>query len=92
MVAGKSCIPINTNEIRFSKSTERIQSKNIYVERLFKAQGSQILVSRLLELSVLISKLLCNIYQLVFEWPHEKPVTLDLTHRLERKRPIWKAF
>ena len=43
MAADKNCIPINArDEIHFSKSAERIKSKNICVsfERLFKAQGS----------------------------------------------------
>ena len=40
MVVDKNCIPINTHESRFSTSTERIKSKNISFERLFKAQGS----------------------------------------------------
>ena len=52
-------IPINTHESRFSKSTERIKSKNISLERLFKAQDSSILVSRLLELSVRKSQCKC---------------------------------
>ena len=38
--ADKNCIPINTYESRFSKSTLRIKSKNISFERLFKAQDS----------------------------------------------------
>ena len=33
------CISINTRESRFSKSTERIKSKNISFERLLKAQS-----------------------------------------------------
>ena len=37
VAADKNCIPINTHESRFSKSTERIKSKNISFERLFKA-------------------------------------------------------
>ena len=52
VAADESCIPINTHESRISKSTERIKSKNISFERLFKAQGSWILVSRLVELSL----------------------------------------
>ena len=37
VAADKNCIPINTHESRFSKSTERIKSKNISFEWLFKA-------------------------------------------------------
>ena len=40
MAADKNCIPINAHESRFSKSAERIKSKNTSFERLFKAQGS----------------------------------------------------
>ena len=40
MTADKNCIPINTNESRFSKITELIKSINISFERFFKAQDS----------------------------------------------------
>ena len=40
VTADKNCIPINTNESRFSKITELIKSKNISFERFFKAQVS----------------------------------------------------
>ena len=59
VAADKNCIQINTHESRFSKSTEWIKSKNVSLERSFKAQGSEILVSRLLELSVRKSRCKC---------------------------------
>ena len=34
MTADKNCIPINTNESRFSKITELIKSKNISFRRI----------------------------------------------------------
>ena len=40
VAADKNCIPVNTLESRSSKSTERINSKNISFERLLIAQGS----------------------------------------------------
>ena len=40
VTADKNCIPINTHESRFSKTTERIKSKKLSFERFFKAQDS----------------------------------------------------
>ena len=40
----KNCISINTHESRFSKSTERIKSKNISFERLFKCRAAKYLL------------------------------------------------
>ena len=61
----KIFVPINTHESRFSKSTERIKSKNISLGRLFKAQDSSILLSRLLELSV--GKSRCKCLHILFQ-------------------------
>ena len=40
MTADKNCIPMNTHESRFSKTTERIKSRNLSFERILKAQDS----------------------------------------------------
>ena len=47
VTADKNCIPINTNESRFSKITELIKSKNISFERFFKAQSLCLYIARL---------------------------------------------
>ena len=40
VMADNNWIQLNAHESRFSKSTERIKSKNIFFERFFKAQDS----------------------------------------------------
>ena len=93
MASHKNCLPIN--ESRFSKSIERIKSKNISFEILLKAQGSKILASRLFVrtfapkihvqiFAYLISKLLCSIYQ-NFDTHGEKSASLELSYCLDGK-------
>ena len=52
VTADKNCIPIKTNESRFSKITELIKSKNISFERFSKCRTAKILVFRLLGFSL----------------------------------------
>ena len=94
MAVNLNCISIKRHESRFSKSTERIKSKNISFERLFKAQasfGGQLNTCfpfvrtfgpkiPVQMFAYFISKLLCNIYQSL-DVRDEKRASLELKHR-----------